>query len=265
GALALAPGHPSAQIARARVLAVAGRVPEGEEPERSLGKLAATDDDDPLVSPAQAHLASLALGEVKLARGDTAGAQALLAAVAPTEPEDLRYGEALVRALVAAGDLAGARAEARQWAPALHSRGAPRIRPGRAAPASGPGRLARAEEQVGAARAELERAGDAAGSFAGLALRGELDLASGQLDDATTALDRALALRAGDRAVQVLRARVDLDRGDLAGVQARLGPLVEAAHDPAASLVLGEALRRGGARPRARAPPEDAAPQPEGA
>src|SRR5262249_25655468 len=40
--------------------------------------------------------------------------------------------------------------------------------------------------------------------------------------------------------------------------------LVEAAHDPAASLVLGEALRRGGARPRARALLEDAAAKLEG-
>jgi predicted Zn-dependent protease len=257
-ALGLQTGHPAAQIARARVLAAAGRVPDlalGGEPERTLERLVAPGDDDPLVSPAQAHLAALALAEVKLARGDVAAAQALLGAVAPTEPEDLRFGEALVRALVAGGDLGGAQAEARKWAQALPGRGAPHI---------WLGRIALAEEQVEAARAELERAGDAAGSFAGLALRGELDLAAGQLDDASTALDRALALRAGDRDVQVLRARVDLERGDLAAVQARLAPIVDATHDPSAGLVLGEALRRGDAGERARALLEDAVAKLEG-
>jgi tetratricopeptide (TPR) repeat protein len=246
-ALGLVPGHPTALIARARALAASGRVPAagGDELERGLARLADPGSDpEPLVSLAQAHLAGLALAEVKLARGDAVGATTLLSNLVPTEPHDERFGAALVDALLASGDAAGAQAEAEKWRAA---------EPELAAVHVWLARTALARDQVDTARAELEQAGDARESPAGLVVLGDLELAAGHVDAAVAALDRALAARASDRDAQVLRARADLVRGDAAAAEARLAHLYELGHDPVVGVILGQSLAARDARAPAHA------------
>jgi len=244
-ALALVPGHPSALIARARVLAASARLPDGDEPERTLAKLTESGADvDPLLSPRQAHLAALALAEVKLARGDAAGAQRVLAGVAPTESEDPRFGEVLVTALLAAGDTAGAEREAEAWRKGLPASGAPHV---------WLARVALARDKPETVRSELEQAGEARDSASALVVLGEVELSAGRLDAAIAALDKALLVRAGDRDAQVLRARADLARGDAPAAEARLAPLYDAGRDPVIGVALGESLLARDAGPQARA------------
>src|SRR5207249_3906484 len=84
-ALALVPAQPAATIARARLTAAGGKLPADlHHPEDDLGALVAAGpaSGGDLVSRSQVGWASLALGEVKLARGDPAGAKLALAAAA---------------------------------------------------------------------------------------------------------------------------------------------------------------------------------------
>lgn len=242
-ALEQSPGHPAALIARARLLAASGKL-AADDPggEAALARMAA-EKDDAVTPPVQRRLAALALAEVKLARGEPEAARDAVDAAGAAG--DGRFVEAKLAALLALGDLPAARDEIATW------------RTARPMPEGAPdvwaARVALAEENLEAARALLTRAGDAAGeSFAGRVARGEVELLAGNLPAAATELDKALALRAGDRGAQLLRVRVDLDAGDAAAAEARLSPLYEAGHDPVVGSLYGEALRRRGDRARAR-------------
>jgi tetratricopeptide (TPR) repeat protein len=262
-ALELAPGHPTATIEGARLWAQTAKLPlEGGGPEAELTTLLgdgakAPPDQPPLLSRAQIGWASLALAEVKLARGDTPGARGALAAAAESRPsDDRRFCEGLVHAYLEAGDLTAARVEAERAAATWPRRGEPRV---------WLALVALGEGKPEAALAAHEQAGAAGASPAALAVRGQARLLLGDLEGAGRDLDEALAARPGDRRARVARAAVDLGRGDPKAALGRLEPLYLERPDPEVGVGLGAALRFGGGdRVRARQVLEAAVASPRG-
>ncbi len=264
-ALALAPGHPAATIERARVLAAANRLPaagaEPASPEAALTQILragaqAEGGEPPVVSRAQLGWASLALAEVKLARGELPAAKGALAAAVESRPgNDRRFVEALFSAYLLAGDTTAARAEAERAVQTWPAEGAPHV---------WLARVALAEKKAEVALAELDKAGAAGARPEALSIRGQAKLELGDLEGAVRDLDEALAARPDDRGALLARALVDLGRGDPRAAATRAEALYALNQDPEIGVVYGAALRELGDRPKAREVLELAIKSPRG-
>ncbi len=218
----LVPGHPHVAIWRARIIAHGGALPSATEPEATLeaiiadSKLAA-DKRKLGTAPGQGAWATLALAEVKLARGDRNGARAALAsAQGGPAPRDTAFRTAMIEILVDFGDLAAAKAQVSQAVAERPQATAVRVMAARVAMASG---------DTAGAVAALDQAGDISKHPEALALRGRIRLLEGAYDQAATDLDAALALRGDLAAALVARAEVDLAKNDPTSAQKRLQPL----------------------------------------
>jgi tetratricopeptide (TPR) repeat protein len=189
--LAASPDHPTAMIARARMLADCGRVTPNDKAGLDLHtqveKLVAEGGKPPAeqphgVSPGQVAFADLALARVDYARGDVTTARGDLRAAASVGIDDLRFAEEATETLLAIGDLAHARDAAeqalKQW------------------PQSRRTRIALAQVQLatgkpGDALATLEKA-DVLALPVALAVRGQARLATGDAAGARQDFDAAL-------------------------------------------------------------------------
>ena len=250
-AFKLRPQHPGATLWAARIAVLGKSFPtRAGEPEASLDALIQEAGKPPAqqtigVSPGQAAWASLALAEVKLARGDRPAAQGALGAAQTHARGGLAFRSALAEMLVELGDLAGARDQVevtvKEWPTSV----AARILEARVAMASG---------DPGSALAALDKAGDLSAHAEGLALRGRARLATGAVEQAAADLDAALALRPDQQGAVLARAKVDLARGDARIARRRLTPLygngVAAPVDVVAAYAAS--LRQGGDRAEAR-------------
>ena len=263
-ALALAPRHPTALVARARLQAATGKLPAGGvEPDTSLTELlragaqaAGARPEPPLVSRAQLGWASLALAEVKLARGDVTAARGALAAAAESRPaNDRRFVEALFADYLAAGDATAARAEAERAVQAWPTQGAPHV---------WLAKVALYENKPDVALAELDKAGAAGAHPEALSIRGQAKLALGDLEGAARDLDDTLMQRPDDRVAILARARVDLGRGDARSATTRTEALYLTHPEPDIAVVYGAALRESGDRAKARTILEEAIKSPRG-
>ncbi|HUS63765.1 MAG TPA: hypothetical protein VMZ28_04440, partial [Kofleriaceae bacterium] len=185
----VSPGHAGAAIARARIQVRARQLPALPEPETTLEALIADGKLPPAqqkmsVSPGQAAWAALALAEVKVQRGDIAGAKAAMAvAQAQAAPRDLQFRPAMASMLMELGEAAAARAQVEL---ALSER-----------PASAGVRLLEAQVALdggdpNAALAALAALGDLSHNAEALALRGRVRLALGSVEPAGGDLDAAL-------------------------------------------------------------------------
>jgi tetratricopeptide (TPR) repeat protein len=251
-ALKLVTDHPAALIARARILARAGKLSDqtyGAEVTGQLDRVLAegarpTEQQSLGVSPRQAIDATLALAEVQLARGDTQAAWAAIERAISARPDDQRFAEALIGQLLALGKFTQARSEAER---ALEKW-----------PASVDARIGLAEAQLvdGDASAALEtlgRAGNLDTMADALTLRGRARLAVGDLDNARIDLDGALTLAPDLVPAIVQRTWVDLRANESQQALQRIEPTFGANQtDPMVATVYAAALRQTGARDRAR-------------
>ena len=246
------PGHAGSAIARARIEVRARQLTALPEPEATLEALIADGKLPPAqqkmsVSPGQTAWAALALAEVKMQRGDTAGAKAAMAvAQASSAPRDLQFRPAMASMLMELGEAAAARALVEL---ALSDR-----------PASAGVRLLEAQVALdggdpNAALAALAALGDLSHNAEALALRGRVHLALGSVEPAGGDLDAALVLRPDLRAALVARAEVDLARGDPRTALKRLEAVVGDGSAAAPDVVgaAAEAHRQAGDAAAARA------------
>ena len=222
-AFQMRPKHAAATVWAARIAIWGKSFPtRAGEPEGSLDAVIQEGAKPPAqqtigASPGQAAWAALALAEVRLARGDRAGAQhALGAAQAARASGGFAFRSAMVEMLVELGELAAARAQVelavKEWPRTVASR----VLEARVAMASG---------DPGSALAALEKAGDLSHHPEAMALRGRARLATGSPDQAAADLDAALALRSDQQGAILARAEVDLARGDARMARKRLAPL----------------------------------------
>ena len=235
-ALAMVPRHPTATIERARIVARGGGT-EGTANAATAGQLelalediitaptSLTDDDRTLVvSRAEKGWASLALAELRLARGDDkAATDALVNARSFRPVRDPRFHAAIAEALLDAGELDAAREEAESALEMWKDDSAPRVWLARVALAEGNPKLA---------LEELDRAGAAGARPQALAVRGQAKLDLGDVEGAASDLDEALGKMPDSRDLVLARARVDLLRGDFDGAVRRADPLYEQAPRP---------------------------------
>jgi tetratricopeptide (TPR) repeat protein len=222
-AFKIRPKHAAATVWAARIAVWGKNFPSrAGEPEASLDAIIQEGARPPAAqtmsaSPGQGAWAALALAEVKLARGDRAGAQAALGAAQAAQAQGgFAFRSALAEMLVDLGELAAARAQVelavKEWPKSVVTR-------------TLEARVAMASGDPGAALAALEKAGDLSRHPEAMALRGRARLATGSTDQAAADLDAALALRADQQGAILARAEVDLARGDARVARKRLSPL----------------------------------------
>ncbi len=249
-ALNTRPGHPSAIIEKARVLAQAPTLlAEDKTVESSLAALIAEGRRDLAkqelgVSRDQVAWASLARVEVALARGDkTAAASAVAELKKQRRAGSWEFTRALAQVFLRTGDVKAARAAAESAAKRWPTQVGARVLLAD---------VAMRHSKPRRALDALKAAGDLSQNAEALALRGRAHLALGTLDEATRDLDAALALRPTLRAAQVARAELDLHAGRAKAVVTRLEALYT--DDAAADLavVYASALRRVGKFAKAR-------------
>ena len=245
--------HPAALIVRARVLAASGALATGSlgaEVQGQLERVLAEGARPPAnqtvgVSPRQAAEAGLALVIVHLARGDAQAARLAFERVTVNRPDDQRFAEAVVRALLRLGQYTQARAEAQRasekWPTSLGLRVA----------------LAEIQLAEGDGTAALDTlAGGGAAAVSepeGLTLRARAHIARNDLQSARKDLETALAAAADYEPALVARTWVDLRAGEGAQALARIEPLYTARKvDTAIATAYAAALRQTGARDKAR-------------
>jgi tetratricopeptide (TPR) repeat protein len=238
---------PAMAIARARAMAGAGELESADQPEAELESLIADGEKSPAsqttgVSPRQLALARLALVEVSLARGKPEEARPHLAALAEFEARDGPFLAAYAEALVAAGDNGAAAAAHAKLAELWPKNPRTAILAARLALRAGDTRAARAAIEGIASPEKLPRA---------LAVRGELALEAGRLDDAIKDLDAAIAANPGLIDASLARARVDLARNKPDEALDRLDKL-PAAFGRERDIVRARAFRQAGKVDRAR-------------
>jgi tetratricopeptide (TPR) repeat protein len=251
-AFKMRPRHASATIWAARIAVWGKNFPSrAGEPENSLDAIIQEGARPPAqqtlgASPGQAGWAALALAEVRLARGDRAGAHhAVGVAVSAPAQGGFAFRSALAAMLVELGDLAAARAQVdlavKEWPRSVVTR-------------TLEARVALAGGDPGAALAALEQAGDLSRHPEAMALRGRARLATGSADQAAADLDAALALRADQQGAILSRAEVDLARGDARMARKRLSPLYGNGSGAAVEVVAAyiASLRQSGDRAEAR-------------
>ncbi|MBL4637454.1 MAG: tetratricopeptide repeat protein, partial [Kofleriaceae bacterium] len=236
---------PSAVIWQAQILLESGNLPQNpSDPDDTLAQLgAASRNSQDLLSRGQGAWAGLVLAKIKLARGDNRAAQKALAEAKIGRPSDLMFSEMLMDVLLDSGDLAAAKEEAlsaqRQW-------------PDRMKP-----HIVSADVslRLGAPDDAMELLLEIDGvenSAAGLALRGRVFLAQGEMERAVADLDKALGMHPQHILATLARAKVDLLRGDARAAIGRLAPLHDARKASALAVAYAEALRESGDIDKAR-------------
>jgi predicted Zn-dependent protease len=226
-ALDRAGDNPSAVIAKAGILAAAGRITggPGSEIRAQLGKLITegqkpAGDQGRAVSPLQVALADLALAQVELARGEPGAARATLLASLGLNLNEQRFAEEFGDAAYALGELDTARKAA--------------VRALESWPASRRARTTLAQVWLAlrnpATALELfTKAPDAAGWSKGQTVRGLARLATGDVDGARADFDTVLKKNPGFEPALVARAWLDLASGDVDDARQR----IEARFSPA--------------------------------
>jgi predicted Zn-dependent protease len=219
-ALDRAGDNPTALIAKAGILATAGRIAggPGSEIRAQLGKLIAegakpATDQTRLVSPLQVAFADLALAQVELARGEPGAARAALLASLGLNLNDQRFAEEFGESAYALGELDTARKAA--------------VRALETWPASRRARttLAQVWLALGQSSTALElftKSPDAAGWAKGQTVRGQARLASGEVDSARADFDTVLKKNPGFEPALVARAWLDLANGDVDDARQRI-------------------------------------------
>lgn len=248
GALSMVSGHPLALIWRARILLLSGDLPtDGDEPDGRLAALssrsAGSSVEAMALSPAQKSWAGLVLAEIKLYRGDVSAAKRLVAEAKIGPPNDWMFSELLVDVLIGLGEREEARVQAIRNLAAWpqRSRSVVVVAHLRLLDGNPDGALEVIADYEG-----IEDSGEA------LAVRGRALLETGRLAEASTDLDKAIALGSDQTAV-IARARVDVLRGDTDAAIGRLEPMYDQTADLELTLAYAEVLRRSDKAAEARA------------
>jgi len=245
----MVPGHPAATIERARAMAVSRKLPrELHDPEaeleRLMGASVAAGDAVPLVSPQQSAWAALALGEVKLSRGDLTAARLAMSQAHRMRPlTNWGFTKALVDGLLRVGEIRAAEAEAERaverW------------------PTYAEARILQAgvlllRDNPDRALSSLEKLGGLSKHPAALTARGRAKLAKGELEAAAKDLDAALAISPNLRAAKVARADVHLRTGNAKAAADQLKAIYDQDATPEMGVIYAAALRRTKQRDEAR-------------
>jgi len=245
----LVPGHPAALIERARVMAASRKLPAGTndpeaELERLIGASAATGDDVPLVSPEQSAWAALALGEVKLARGDLAAARAAMSRALQMRPvSNWGFTKALVDGLLRVGEVRAAEDEAERAVERWPTYAEARILQAH---------VLLLRDNPDRALASLEKLGDLSKHPGALTARGRAKLAKGDLEGAAKDLDAALEIDPNLREAKVARADVHLRTGNAKAAAEQLKVIYDQDATPEMGVIYAAALRRTRQRDEAR-------------
>jgi tetratricopeptide (TPR) repeat protein len=259
--------NPGAVIARAALLAGAGRIAPGAggtgaEIRAQLTKLIAdagkpgeaARPGDQAVSPAQVAYADLALARVDFARGELGAARSDYLASLAVGFDDQRFFEELCDTVLAIGELDAARKAAgrtlEHW------------------PASRRARITLAQIwlALGKPATAIElfaTPADAAAGPAGQTVRGQARLATGDVDGARADFDGALKKLPGYEPALVARTWLDLSAGDVDGARKRIEPRFNPKAATSAMIAVYAAILRAtgdaAARDKARAMLERAA------
>lgn len=249
-ALDRAGDNPTALIARAGILAAAGRIVggPGSEVRAQLGKLIAegqkpASDPSRLVSPLQVALADLALAQVELARGEPGVARTTLLASLGLNLNEQRFAEDFGETAYALGELETARKAA--------------VRALESWPASRRARttLAQVWLALGKPATALElfnKSPDAAGWAKGQTVRGLARIATGEVDGARADLDSVLKKNPGFEPALVARAWLDLAGGDVDDARRRIEARFNAKGATTAMVAVYAAILRATGDPAAR-------------
>jgi len=243
------PDHPAVEIERARIVAGARSLPDGDAAiatiEKVLAEGARPAEEQTLgVSPSQAAWAALALAELQVMRGDPAAARRALERARAAAPAEAGFAAGTIDVLLAIGDVAAARQAADAAQSAFASAAAVQI---------GAAEVALAEGDPARALDALGKAGDLSTRPEALALRGQAHLAAGQADAAMADLDAALAKAPDLERALVARAELDLAAGNPRVAATRLERRFALGGSPELAITYAAALRGVGERDRARA------------
>jgi tetratricopeptide (TPR) repeat protein len=245
------PDHPAAAIARAHLLARAGRVAPGSalgNDARAALERVLADAQKPAaqrnVSPAQAARAQLALVELDFARGDNNAVRADLAAAKALArqnaviDDEQRFDEEFVEALAFVGQLDEARHDAEVTLGSFAT-----SRRARVVLAD----VALAQGRPDDALAVLAKQAEIGGVPRALAARGQARVALGNYDDARADFEAALRKVSTLEPALVGRAWLDLALGDVDAAKKPIEAAYEAAKPPSAAIATAYAavLRRG--------------------
>jgi predicted Zn-dependent protease len=237
--------NPAATIARAEVLAAAGRAADARELRAQLAKLVADAQKpgDDHAAPAQLAFAQLALAQLEFARNEPAAAHAAYLASLAANLDDQRFAEQFAEVGYAIGELDTARKAAsraiEKW---------PTSRRARAV-------LAQVWLAAGKAGPALElftKAPDAAAWPRGQTVRGQLRLATGDLEGARADFDAALKKLPGYEPAVIARTWLDLAAGDVEGARARVEPKLNPKTATVAMIAVYAAVLRATNDPAAR-------------
>ncbi len=241
------PDHPAAAIARANLLADAGRIGTGVagtmELRTLLTKIVGDAKPGGVASPAQGAFAALALARIDFARGDTNAAVGDVSTAAGFHLDDQRFAEAAVDTLFAIAQL-------KLGEKAAHSalETFPTSRRVQLALA----RILAGEGQQRAALDVIGKLGEVPPVT--IALRGHIKLAAGDVDGARADFDAALQKQANLEPAIVGQAWLALASGDVEAARKLVEPRVtDKGASPAISIAYAAILRRGDDAAKAKA------------
>jgi predicted Zn-dependent protease len=241
-----APDHPGALIERARMLVAAGRITPsvGIELKAQLDKIVA-EGNQPLAkqtrgaSPGQVGYATLAAARVDFARNEPNATRIDLKNATNNGVDDQRFAEEWLDTLYAVGDYNAARAASDRvlqiW------------------PASRRGRITLAQILLAQGRAQdaddalSSKQADATGLPLGLAVRGQIRVAAGDVDGARADFDAALKKSPTLEPALVGRAWLEVAAGNIDEAKKLIEPRVTAqGAPPAVAVVYAAIMRRSG-------------------
>ncbi len=240
--------NPAGVIWQARILLQSGELPKNpSDPDDLLKELIARSRSQKLsansLSSAQGAWAGLVLAEIKLHRGDNAGADQVLAEAKVNRPSDWLFSEMLSDILIRLGKFKEAGIEATK---------ASKTWPGLAKPRITLGLVALLDGDPEGAIEILEEIDDVESLAEALVVRGRANLTLGLLDKAVTDLDNALSMRSRDSDAVIARAKVDILRGDPKSAISRLEPMYDRTAGPNLAIAYATALRTTGKTTQAR-------------
>ncbi|HEX4455778.1 MAG TPA: tetratricopeptide repeat protein [Kofleriaceae bacterium] len=246
-ATAGSPDHPAAAIARASLLADAGRIGGGVagtmELRTVLTKIVGDAKPGGVASPAQGAFAALALARIDFARGDSNAAVGDVSTAAGFHLDDQRFAEAAVDTLFAIAQL-------KLGEKAAHS--ALETFPNSRRVQLALARILAGEGQQRAALDAIAKLGEL--PPATVALRGHIKLAAGDVDGARADFDAALQKQANLEPAIVGQALLELSSGDVEAARKLIEPRVtDKGASPAISIAYAAILRRGDDAAKAKA------------
>ncbi|MBI4510934.1 MAG: tetratricopeptide repeat protein [Deltaproteobacteria bacterium] len=237
------PTHLGAWIERAHIMGLGGAPPLADddlfaEAHERLRDLVATGEAS---GQENARWGKLALAELLLSNGHGREAGATLQGL-HAAAGDARFSLSLIGALLGSGELSRAQSEARLLVSELPTMGRPLL---------ALAQVLLAEARPGEALAAVGKSGRARKLALARLVAARALVATSQWDMAAKELDALLAATPRHREAAIVRAVVDIKRGDPRAAIARLGPLHAEDRDPSISVALGQALRVAGERARA--------------